>query len=293
MAGVIYLVATPIGNLEDITLRALRTLREVDVIACEDTRRTGRLLRHFEISKPLVSYHEHNESARTTQLVERARGGESIAVVSDAGTPGVSDPGFRLVQAALEASLEVVAVPGPSAAIAALTASGLPTDRFRFEGFLPARKAKRRVALEAMSDETATIVLYEAPHRIVAVLADIAETFGDRRVVLARELTKLHEEFLRGPGAEVAAELQDRPSVKGEMVIVIQGSVGEQAESALPLEERISELVSDGVPRMDAIKRAARERGLTKREAYALVEASKATSSAGSSGIETSNISSR
>ncbi len=272
MAGVIYLVATPIGNLEDITLRALRTLREADLIACEDTRHTGRLLSHFEIEKPLVSYLDHNEAARAKELVERAENGESIAVVSDAGAPGISDPGFRVAQAAIAAGVRVVAIPGPSAAVTALTASGLPTDRFRFEGFLPPRKAKRRSALEALRLETSTVVLYESPHRIVDVLRDIATIFVDRRLVVAREMTKLHEEFLRGSAEELVAELAARPAVKGEFVLLISGAESAQPVNETPLESRVSELIGDGVARMDAIKQAARERGMSKREAYQILE---------------------
>jgi 16S rRNA (cytidine1402-2'-O)-methyltransferase len=272
MPGVIYLVATPIGNLEDITLRALRTLREVDLIACEDTRHTGRLLSHFEIEKPLVSYHDHNEAARAKELVERAQNGQSIAVVSDAGAPGISDPGFRVAKAAIEAGVQVVAIPGPSAAVTALTASGLPSDRFRFEGFLPPRKAKRRSALEALRPERSTVVLYESPHRIVDVLRDIAAIFGDRQLVVAREMTKLHEEFLRGSAEDLVAILESRPAVKGEFVLLISAADSAEPESDLPLEARVSELISDGIARMDAIKQAARERGMSKREAYQILE---------------------
>ena len=178
MSGTIYLVATPLGNLEDITLRALRILKDVDIIACEDTRHTGRLLRHFEISKPLVSYHEHNETERAAELVDRAREGESVAVVSDAGMPGISDPGYRIVEQAITAGVQVVPVPGPVAIETALAVSGLPTDSFRFGGFLPARRAQRRTALAALAQETATLIFYEAPHRILATLDDITEVLG-------------------------------------------------------------------------------------------------------------------
>ncbi len=272
MAGVIYLIATPIGNLEDITLRALRTLREVDLVACEDTRRTGRLLRHFEISKLLLSYRDRNEAARAAELVERAQSGDSIAVVSDAGTPGISDPGFRVARTAIEAGIRVVSIPGASAALAALTASGLPTDRFRFEGFLPPRKAKRRSVLEVLRTETVTVVLYEAPHRIVDALRDIAAVFGARPLVLARELTKLHEECLRGNAEEIAAELEGRPAVKGEFVLLIGGAEATETDSRTSLGARVDELIGGGVDRMDAIKRAARERGLSKRAAYRILE---------------------
>ena len=273
MAGVIYLVATPIGNLEDITLRALRTLREVDLVACEDTRRTGRLLRRFEIDKPLLSYREHNEAARAAELVRRAQVGESIAIVSDAGTPGISDPGFRAARAAVEAGVRVVPIPGANAALAALTASGLPTDRFRFEGFLPPRKTKRRAALEPLRAETATVVFYEAPHRIAATLQDIAAALGPRPLVLARELTKLHEECLRGTAEEIAAELESRPVVKGEIVLLIGGAEISATDGLAPLETRVAALIGQGLDRMEAVKRAARERGLSKRDAYRMLEA--------------------
>ena len=276
MAGTIYLVATPLGNLEDITLRALRILKEVDLIACEDTRHTGRLLSHFEIKKPLLSYHEHNEAERAAELVHRARQGESIAVVSDAGMPGISDPGYRVVQEAIAAGVTVVPVPGPVAAEAALAASGLPTEAFRFGGFLPAKKTQRRKALEALMQETATLIFYEAPHRVVETLTDVAETLGDRPVVVARELTKLHEEFLRGTASAVAAGLRSRPAIKGEITLLIgRGNHSEvsekQREQSIPA--RVAELIdNEQMPRMDAIKQAARERGLSKREAYRLLE---------------------
>ena len=221
-SGVIYLVATPLGNLEDITLRAVRTLREVDLIACEDTRRTGRLLQHFEIGKPLVSCHDHNEARRATELAERALGGESIALVSDAGTPLIADPGFRVVQAAVDLGVRVVPIPGPSAAIAALSVSGLPSHDFAFKGFLPPKRAKRRAAIRSLERSGSTTVFYEAPHRILAAVDDTRDLLGDsRRIAIARELTKLHEEVLRGPVAAVLGELSARPSQKGEFVLMI------------------------------------------------------------------------
>ncbi len=276
MPGTIYLVATPLGNLEDITLRALRILKEVDLIACEDTRHTRRLLSHFEIRKPLLSYHEHNEGERAVELVSRAQQGESVAVVSDAGMPGISDPGYRVVQEAIAAGVSVVPVPGPVAAEAALAASGLPTDTFRFGGFLPAKKAQRRKALEALAGETATLIFYVAPHRVVETLADVAAALGDRPVVVARELTKLHEEFLRGTASVIAAELRARPTIKGEITLLIgRGTVaraaGQNAAQGIPA--RVAELIdNERMPRMDAIKQAARERGISKREAYRLLE---------------------
>ncbi|MBI1357170.1 MAG: 16S rRNA (cytidine(1402)-2'-O)-methyltransferase [Acidobacteria bacterium] len=275
-AGALYLVATPIGNLEDITLRALRVLRECDLIACEDTRRTRQLLTHFEIhGKPLVSYHEHNEAERAAELVERVRGGAKVALASDAGTPAVSDPGYRVVQAAVAAGLEVVPIPGPVAAVTALAASGLPTDAFCFRGFPPAKQGQRRSLFESCRDEPATLVFYEAPHRIVASLRDLLATLGDRPVAVARELTKLHEEFLRGSASEVLATLEARDRVKGEIVLLVGRGEASAAAPELPLEQRVQELIDGGASHMDALKQAARERGLSKREAYRLLEGSK------------------
>ncbi len=224
MAATLYLVSTPIGNLEDITLRALRILREeVTRIACEDTRQTQKLLDHYQIHKPLVSYHEHNEASRTAELLSRLQSGDSLALLSDAGTPLVSDPGYRLVQAAIAHGIPVVPLPGASAALSALIASGLPCDEFRFIGFLPPKQHARRKVLEALRSEPATTIAYESPHRILDSLADIADVLGVRPVVVARELTKLYEELLRGNAASILAELKGRPSVKGEMTLVIGG----------------------------------------------------------------------
>lgn len=267
MPGTLYLVATPIGNLEDITLRALRVLREADLIACEDTRQTGKLLAHFGVDKPMVSYHEHNEAARAQELVAKLEGGANIALVSDAGTPLVSDPGYRLVTAAIGAGIPVVPIPGAAAVLGALSAAGLPTDAFRFCGFLPPKGGPRKKALEELRGETCTLVFYEAPHRIVDALSDVSAVYGERPVVVARELTKLHEEFLRGTAEEVRAQLATRPSVKGEITLLI----GKGRSAALPansVEDAVRELEEKGVPRMDAIKQVARERGLSKREVY-------------------------
>ena len=276
MPGTIYLVATPLGNLEDITLRALRILKEADVIACEDTRHTRRLLAHFEIQKPLLSYHEHNEEQRAGDLVQRALAGASIAIVSDAGMPGISDPGYRVVRKALDEGVAVVPVPGPVAVEAALAASGLPTDAFRFGGFLPPKKAQRQKALEALAAETATLVFYEAPHRILETLDSVIAALGDRPVVVARELTKIHEEFLRGAASEVAAALRLRPSVKGEITLLIGRPAeiyGADPHSEEGLTSRVAELIEhEKMSRMDAIKQAAREHGLSKREAYRMLE---------------------
>jgi 16S rRNA (cytidine1402-2'-O)-methyltransferase len=266
MPGTLYLVATPIGNLEDITLRAVRVLREVDLIACEDTRQSGKLLAHFGIEKPTVSYHDHNEAARTQELVAKLQGGASVALISDAGTPLVSDPGYRLVTAAIGAGITVVPLPGASAVLGALAAAGLPTEAFRFCGFLPPKSGQRTKALEELRGEGCTLVFYEAPHRILDTLSDVSAVFGNSPVVVARELTKIHEEFLRGTAEEVRAQLASRPSVKGEIVLLV--GKGTPLASDVPIEDAVRELEQQGMPRMDAIKQVARERGLSKREVY-------------------------
>jgi 16S rRNA (cytidine1402-2'-O)-methyltransferase len=271
MSGTLYIVATPIGNLEDITLRALRILRECDLVACEDTRQSRKLLDHASISKPMVSYHDHNEAVRTAELIEKLQGGAKIALVSDAGTPMISDPGYRLVVAAVEAGIAVVPIPGASAAIAAMSASGLPPDSFRFCGFLPPRGAARKKALEEVAHETATLIFYEAPHRIVEALEDIAAVMGSRRVVVAREITKIHEEFLRGTAAEIRATLAARPSVKGEITILIAKQEGALVHEDISIEDAVRALEQSGIARMDAIKRVAKERGLGKRDVYRLI----------------------
>lgn len=222
--GTLYLVATPIGNLEDITLRALRTLRECDVIAAEDTRRTAQLLRHFGISKPLLSYFQFNEARRSEEIIERLKRGEKVALVTDAGSPGISDPGERVVVAAIRAGLRVESVPGACALITALTASGLPTDEFHFVGFLPHKSGQRRNRLEALLTTTGTLIFYESPFRIEKLLGELGEVFPTREVVLARELTKKFEEFLRGRPSELAAQLVTRAR-KGEFVVLIGPAV--------------------------------------------------------------------
>jgi 16S rRNA (cytidine1402-2'-O)-methyltransferase len=276
MEPAVYLVATPIGNLEDITLRALRTLREADVIACEDTRRTRKLLTHYEIQKPLVSCHEHNEQQRALEFVGRVKSGASVALVSDAGLPGISDPGYRVVQAAIEADIRVIPIPGPSAVDTAVVASGLPTDSFLFYGFLPSKSSQRVKALEALVSEKSTLVFYEAPHRLLRTLDDARTVFGDRSAVVARELTKAYEEFLRGTLSELHAVLAARDSVKGEIVLLVAGADNALVpEPDIPLPERVQHLIDDGASPMDAVKTAAKERGLSKREAYRLVEEDK------------------
>lgn len=267
MNAVLYLVATPIGNLEDITLRALRVLREeAALIACEDTRQTQKLLDHFGIRKPVISYHEHNESERSAELVDRLTAGENIALVSDAGTPLVSDPGYRLVNAAIAAGFAVVPIPGASASLAALSASGLPSDEFRFAGFLPSKSGARRRFLEQAANDRTTLIVYESPHRILESLADISQILGDRRIVLARELTKLHEEFLRGTAREMLGILRSRPAIKGEMTLLIAKAEKSTAEGD-PVTEVLN-LQAAGMDRMEAIKSVAKQFGLGKRELY-------------------------
>jgi 16S rRNA (cytidine1402-2'-O)-methyltransferase len=267
MPGLLYVVATPIGNLEDITYRAVRVLGEADLIACEDTRQTRKLLDHYGIQRPAISYHEHNETERSEDLVSRLLAGEVIALVSDAGTPLVSDPGYRLVKAAIDAGIPVQTIPGPSATLAALAASGLPTDAFHFDGFLPPKKGQRAKALEALADEHATLIFYEAPHRILETLEAVEAVLGDRPVVVARELTKIHEEFLRGTAAEIRAQLAARDTVKGEITLLIGKALAPPPDNT-PLDEAVDALVRSGTPRMDAIKQVARRRGLSKREVY-------------------------
>lgn len=226
--GTLYLVATPIGNLEDITHRALKVLSSVDLIAAEDTRKTKILLDHYSISKPMVSYFSYNERHRTPQLIEKLKTGQSIALVSDAGTPGISDPAYHIVQACLAAGIQIIPIPGPAAFISALVVSGLPTDRFVFEGFLPLKKG-RKTKLELLSKETRTLVLYESPHRILKTLGEIRSFFGERNVVVARELTKKFEEIVRGPVSSVLDEL-GRKQTRGEYVVIVEG----MSRSSLP-----------------------------------------------------------
>jgi 16S rRNA (cytidine1402-2'-O)-methyltransferase len=271
-SGCLYLVATPIGNLEDITVRALRVLGEANLIACEDTRRTAKLLNHYSLKKEMVSYHEHNEMTRAPELVIRMEQGENVALVSDAGTPLLSDPGHRLVTLCLRHHIPVIPIPGPSALVAALTASGLPTDEFLFVGFLPSRTGERRKALELLAREARTLVLYEAPHRVVDMLADALDRLGRRPAVIAREVTKMHEEFLRGDLAELLVRARRTP-LRGEMTVLIGGAEAGEARPAemptSPLKERVDQIMREqNVDRKGALKQAARERGLTRREAY-------------------------
>jgi 16S rRNA (cytidine1402-2'-O)-methyltransferase len=268
--GCLYLVATPIGNLEDITLRAIRILKEADIIACEDTRQTQKLLQHYGIRKEMVSYHEHNELTRSPELAIELEQGAKIALVSDAGTPGISDPGHRLVTLCLRHHIPVVPIPGPSALVAALAASGLPTEEFLFIGFLPPRAGARRKALDALKAESRTLIFYEAPHRVVETLADATEILGPRPAVIAREVTKIHEEFLRGPLAELLESARKR-APRGEITLLIGPGdpQAQQVELSVSLKERVEQLEAEGgIDRKAALKQAARERGLGKREAY-------------------------
>jgi 16S rRNA (cytidine1402-2'-O)-methyltransferase len=266
VSGTLYIVATPIGNLEDITLRALRMLREADLIACEDTRQTRKLLDRHGIAKPLVSYYDHNELARAEELIDELEAGKSIALVSDAGTPLIADPGYRIVALARARGIAVTPIPGPSAITSALSASGLPTDSFYFGGFLPAKKSQRRKTLEELKDYSATLIFYEAPHRILEALDDITAVLGSRKVTLGRELTKIHEEFLAGTAPQLRDELAHR-ALKGEFTILI-AKADAPPENLPPIETAFDQLIEAGVPRMDAMKTIARERGLSKREVY-------------------------
>lgn len=270
MAGVLYVVATPIGNLEDITLRALRILKGVHLIAAEDTRHTKTLLNHYGIPTSLTSYHEHNEKTKAHALVQRLKQGESVAQVCDAGTPTLSDPGYRLVQEAIKAGVRVVPIPGVSALTAVLSAGGLPTDRFVFEGFLPAKKRLRRERLKQLREEQRTLVFFEAPHRLKESLRDLLELLGDRQVVLGREVTKLHEEFLRGSLSEVSAAM-DRVGPQGEIALVVKGSEGVAAPTVDHLQTEIRRLRRKGL-RVKEIAELLGERfSSSKREIYRLV----------------------
>jgi 16S rRNA (cytidine1402-2'-O)-methyltransferase len=268
--GVLYLVGTPIGNLEDITVRALRVLRESDLVACEDTRHTAKLLNHYAIDTRTTSYHEHNEKAKAAELIRRMSDGARIALVSDAGMPAVSDPGYHLVQMCIAQEIPVVPVPGPTAVVASLVASGLPTDAFQFVGFLPPKRNQRRKFLEKNRKCAATLICFEAPHRIVEALADVLDVLGNRRVALAREVSKVHEEFLRGSCSEVLEALRSRARLRGEMTVVIEGAADSTVERGiLPVRERVDQLMTEeNLSRMDALKVVARERRISKSQAY-------------------------
>jgi 16S rRNA (cytidine1402-2'-O)-methyltransferase len=276
----LYLVATPIGNLEDITLRALRVLKGVDLIACEDTRQTQKLLNHYGIATRTISYHEHNEMTKAAELVVDLEGGAKIALVTDAGMPGISDPGFRLIALAIRHHVPVVPIPGASAFLAALVASGLPTDSFRFSGFLPAKRGERRTLLESIRTSPRTQVFYEAPHRVLATLEDVVEVLGpDRHVVVAREVTKLHEEFLRGRAAEILATLKSRGDVKGEITLLVakaDEAAQTPATTKLPIRQRVEQIMwEEKIDEKAALKKVAKEMGVSKSEAYRELQRSK------------------
>jgi 16S rRNA (cytidine1402-2'-O)-methyltransferase len=273
MPGKLYLVATPIGNLNDMTFRAVETLKSVSVIACEDTRHSRKLLTHFGISNKLVSYHEHNEAERAEELIKHLTNGESVAVVSDAGTPGISDPSFRIVERAIESGVEVVPIPGASAFVNAVAASGLPTDSIFFGGFLPSKKGDRRKRFLEVADIPATIIFYESPRRITAALADAADVLGDRTAVVAREITKLHEEFSRESLSELHSKFSSA-TVKGEIVLLIDRVRDHRPNDSgsLSLLERLEHLQAEGIDRKAALKKVAKEFGMSKSEAYRLVQ---------------------
>ncbi len=275
--GTLYLVATPIGNLQDITLRAINTLKSVELIAAEDTRQTIKLLNHFEIKKPLVSYYEHNKIVKGNYLIEQLQQGKDIALVSDAGTPGISDPGEDLVRLCIENEIKVTMIPGPVAAVTGMVISGLPTGRFVFEGFLPMNKRARQERLKQLKDETRTIIFYEAPHKLSYTLKDIYNAWGDRRIALARELTKRYEEVIRCNLSQ-AAERYQTEAPKGEFVVVIEGQDQEVLQelernkySDISIEEHVERYVKEGLPKKEAVKKAAEDRGLNKRDIYNLV----------------------
>ena len=275
----LYLVATPIGNLEDITLRALRVLKEVDLIACEDTRQTQKLLNHYGISTRTISYHEHNEMTRAAELIVDLEQGTRIAMVTDAGMPGISDPGFRLITLAIRHNVPVIPIPGATAFLAALVASGLPTDSFRFSGFLPAKAGQRRTLLENIKDSPRTQVFYEAPHRLLDSLKDVVEVLGaERHVVVAREVTKVHEEFLRGRAGDILDALKSRGEIKGEITLII-GRAEEPTAKPAPqasVKQRLDQIMSsEKLDEKAALKKLAKEMGVSKSEAYRELQRSK------------------
>jgi 16S rRNA (cytidine1402-2'-O)-methyltransferase len=271
LARGLYLVATPIGNLEDIPLRAIRVLKQVDLIACEDTRQTQKLLNHYGIQTATISYYEHNEASRAAELIEKLEAGGKIAMVSDAGTPGISDPGFQLVSLAIDRGIPVIPIPGPTAFATALVASGLPVESFAFRGFLSPKTGARKRTLEKIRDSSQTDVFYEAPHRIRDTMEDVVAVLGPSRpVVIARELTKIHEEFLRGTAIEVLGLLQARNELKGEIVLLIgPASEGDAAAAAVSIRDRVEQLMrEEKLDEKAALKKAAKERGVSKSEAY-------------------------
>ena len=276
MAGKIYLVATPIGNLSDISMRAIETLKNVDIIACEDTRNTIRLLNHFEIKGHLTSYHEYNKIDKAYELCEKVKEGKNIAFVSDAGMPAISDPGYELVDIAYKEGLEVTVVPGASAVVSALAISGISSRRFAFEGFLPADKNEKKEILTELSQESRTLILYEAPHRLLKTLKELFEYMGDRNIAIVREITKLHEEVLRGKLADIIADYEsERIAVRGEYVLVIEGkSLLEKREERqksfeeISVREHYEKYIAEGMDKKEAMKAVAKDRGIQKRDVY-------------------------
>jgi 16S rRNA (cytidine1402-2'-O)-methyltransferase len=267
----LFIVATPIGNLEDVSFRAIRILKEADLIACEDTRYTAKLLTHYGIETPKISYHEFNEESRTLQLIQMLREGKNVALVSDSGTPLISDPGYRLVSSCREEGIQAIPIPGPSAALAALVGSGLPSDSFFFAGFLPARSSMRRRRLEQLSTVPATLIFYESPHRILSCLEDMMAIFGPRKASIGREITKIHEEFMSGSLPELLNILQQRPKIQGEFVLVIErGEVfAEPVDFPASIKQHLEEEMNKtGLSRNDALKSVARQRGVSRKQAY-------------------------
>lgn len=269
MIGKLYIVATPIGNLEDITLRALRVLKEVDLIAAEDTRQTLKLLNHYEINKPLISYHRHNEETKSEILIEKLRNGENIALVSDAGTPGICDPGEEVIKKAIEDNIEVIPIPGACAMINALIVSGISTKEFEFLGFLPLNKKLRRQKLKEIENSNKTIIIYEAPHKMKTTLGDLKEILKDRKIVLARELTKIHEEFIRKSIDELLSEID---TIKGEMILIIEGNKIDTEEcknfDEISLEDHYKLYEEKGLNKKEIIKQIAKDRNVNKNEIY-------------------------
>jgi len=269
--GILYLVATPIGNLEDITLRAIRTLKEVDLIAAEDTRQTLKLLNHLGISKPLTSFYRHNEGVKSDAIIEKLLNGENIALVSDAGTPGISDPGEELVARAVEEGIRIVPIPGPSAVISGIIISGLPAGRFAFEGFLPMNKRARKERLESLKKEQRTMVFYEAPHKLKHTLKDIYAVFGERRIALAREITKMFEEVVRIKLSE-AVDFYNKNAARGEFVLIIDGAQekisDEKPKEDIPARSIVEKYIEQGMDKKEAMKKVAKEKGISKREVY-------------------------
>ena len=267
--GILYVVATPIGNMADITFRAIQTLKDVALIAAEDTRHTRRLLTHYAIRNSMISLHEHNENQRTGTLVQRLRGGESIALVSDAGTPTLSDPGYRLIKEAIASGIRIVPIPGASAVLASLCASGLPTDAYVFMGFLPRKEGKRQKILQSLTAEKKTIIFYESPKRIKVLISDLINTLGDRRGVLSREMTKRHEEFIRGDLSQLLDVLADRPEIKGECTLVVEGGADQEIPAADALREEIIQgLHRDGIRLSSLVKNIAERYGLPRKQIY-------------------------